>query len=82
MEKKSIEQWIYQGKKNCKNYLFFENKVLELTDFMSHHPGGIKAIKNYIYKDVTNILFEVYPHQKDITIARLLKYQVGLIPED
>jgi cytochrome b involved in lipid metabolism len=57
MEKKSIEQWIIQGKKNCKNYLFFQNKVLNLDDFMSEHPGGVKAIKNYIFKDVTNILF-------------------------
>ena len=48
---------------------------------MSDHPGGLKAIKNYIFKDVTNILFEVYPHKKDTTVAKLMKFQVGLIPE-
>ena len=31
---------------------------------MLDHPGGLKAIKNYIYKDITNIIFDVYPHHK------------------
>jgi cytochrome b involved in lipid metabolism len=81
MERKSTEKWVIQGKQNCKSYVFYENKVLDLTDFIHSHPGGVKAIKNYVYKDITNILFEVYPHQKVNTLARLMKFQVGLIPE-
>lgn len=81
MEKKSIEQWIVQGQKLCKSYVFYENKVLDLTDFMVDHPGGMKGIKNYVFKDITNIVFEVYPHPRDTTLSKLMRFQVGIIPE-
>ncbi len=48
---------------------------------MAFHPGGVKAIKNYVYKDITNIIFLVFPHQKDTTLPKLMKYQIGFIPE-
>jgi len=43
---------------------FYDGKVYNLTYFIDKHPGGRKAIMNYIYKDITNILFKVFPHDK------------------
>lgn len=47
--------------------------------FLSQHPGGAQAINKYIYKDVTEILFSVYPHNKHYTLRKLQKYHVGQI---
>lgn len=35
------------------------------------HPGGKKVLINYIYKDITDLIFKVYPHDKDSTIRKL-----------
>lgn len=32
--------------------------------FKNIHPGGSQVIKNYLFKDVTDILFTVFPHNK------------------
>lgn len=61
---KSIQKWIEEGKKNGRQYYFYENYVLDLSQFIFDHPGGVKAIKNYLNKDITNILFQVYRHNR------------------
>lgn len=43
------------------------------------HPGGKKALENYIFKDITDILFRVYPHKKEETLSKLAKYKIGEI---
>jgi len=45
------------------------------------HPGGKKALINYINKDITHIIFTVYPHPKETTLKTLKKYVIGYIPE-
>ena len=55
--------------------------MLDLTEFIFEHPGGKKALTNYFYKDITDILFKVFPHKKDKTLQTLFKYIVGTIPE-
>jgi len=55
--------------------------VLDLTNFMDLHPGGKKALINYINKDITNIIFTVYPHTREKTLKTLKKYMIGYIPE-
>jgi hypothetical protein len=47
---------------------------------MNLHPGGKKALSNYVFKDITDIIFTVYPHKKESTINTLLSYVVGKIP--
>lgn len=37
---------------------------------------------NYVYKDVTDILFTVYPHKKEPTLNILLAYAIGKIPPE
>ena len=50
---KSVEEWIAIAKQNKKFYFFYEDRALDLTCFMNIHPGGKKALVNYVYKDIT-----------------------------
>jgi cytochrome b involved in lipid metabolism len=61
---KRKDEWIALGKQARKQIFFYEDKVLDLTHFMGEHPGGKKALTNYVYKDITDIIFSVYPHKK------------------
>ena len=68
--------------KSNKNLFFYEDKVLDLSNFMSIHPGGKKALTNYLNKYITNIIFTAYPHSKEKTLKTLMKYVIGKIPEE
>jgi cytochrome b involved in lipid metabolism len=59
---KSVDQWIQYAKYQHRYILFFEDKVIDITNFITQHPGGKKTLIDYIYKDVTNVLFKIYPH--------------------
>jgi cytochrome b involved in lipid metabolism len=61
---KRKEQWIAYAKPLKKCLFFYEDKVLDLTRFMTEHPGGKKALDNYVYKDITDTVFTVYPHKR------------------
>lgn len=62
--KKEVEEWISWGKKNKRFIAFYKENVVDLTDFLRIHPGGRKSLENFIYRDVTDLLFKVYPHKK------------------
>jgi cytochrome b involved in lipid metabolism len=73
-------QWAKQQRKYI---VFYEERVMDVTDFIHTHPGGKKALINYIYKDITNILFKVYKHPKEQTLATLNQHVIGtLTPRD
>lgn len=78
---KRVDEWISFSKKSNKSIFFYQDKVLDLTNFMSIHPGGKKALINYLNKDITNIIFTVYPHKKEKTLNILTRYVIGKIPE-
>ena len=42
---------------------------------------GKKALSNYIGKDITNILFRVFPHNKEKTLNVLKEYIVGTVKD-
>ena len=77
---KRKEQWLAYAKPQRRQLFFYEDKVLDLTTFMSMHPGGKKALTNYVFKDITDIIFSVYPHKKETTLITLLSYSIGMIP--
>lgn len=56
--------------------VFFDEKVLDLTDFLDKHPGGSKAIQHYRNKNISKILFQVYPHSP-YTKSLLMLYSIG-----
>lgn len=64
MMTRRVDEWITFSKKSNKNLVFYEDKVLDLSAFMNQHPGGKKALMNYINKDITAILFTVFPHKR------------------
>lgn len=68
---RSAEEWVLYAKQHHKYIVFYEEKVLDLTQFIHRHPGGKKALLSYIYKDVTDILFKVYKHQPEVTLGTL-----------
>ena len=74
---KRKQQWIVYGRQTQKQLFFYEDRVLDLTHFMNEHPGGKKALVNYVYKDITDILFNVYPHKKQTTLGTLFAYTIG-----
>jgi len=82
MINKSKESWLQDAKAQKKAIFFFQDRVLDLTKFQNIHPGGKKALSNYIYKDITETVFSVYPHPKEHTTRVLLSYAIGKIPTD
>lgn len=64
MIKRSADLWVAWGIRNKRSIFFYDNKVIDLTDFAIIHPGGRKSLENYVYKDITQTLFKVYPHNK------------------
>lgn len=50
-----------------------------MSEFILRHPGGKKALANYINKDITEILFKVFPHKKEHTLKILFTFIIGSI---
>lgn len=63
--KQTTQEWTAYGKRYNRMIFFYEEKVLDLTEFALYHPGGKKAIANYIFKDITDIIFNVFPHKRE-----------------
>lgn len=61
---KRKEEWVVYAKSTKKQLFFYEDRVLDLTKFMNTHPGGKKALSNYLLKDITDTVFAVYPHKR------------------
>ena len=78
---RSMEQWAQLGRQKHRYFYFYEEKVLDLTDCIQLHPGGKKALLNYTNKDITDILFKVYPHRRETTLALLSKYRIGTLSD-
>ncbi len=76
--KKSMEEWKSWGKRKEIELYFYKGSVLDLTTFAKVHPGGKKALKNYVYKDITHLLFTIYHHKREI-LQTLNKYVIGSI---
>ena len=81
LESKSIKEWIENGKKSNKDYVFYDGYCLDLSNFKYLHPGGSQIVQSYLYKDVTSILFTVFPHNKVTTPKILERYRVGILAE-
>lgn len=80
---RSAEEWIQWAKQQHRYIMFHEERVIDVTEFIHAHPGGKKALISYIYKDVTDILFKVYKHPKEQTLATLRQYMIGMVtPRD
>ncbi len=39
-----------------KNYVLYENYIVDVTEFMYHHPGGQNLIKENLKQDVTRFI--------------------------
>ena len=49
-------------KSNRRSLYFYEDKVLDLTGLTGFHHFSKKALESHIYKDITHILFNIFPH--------------------
>jgi cytochrome b involved in lipid metabolism len=49
---------------------------------MSVHPGGKTVLMNYLYRDIKDILFNVYPHKEATTLSILFRKEVGKVEEE
>ncbi|CAO3599524.1 unnamed protein product [Absidia cylindrospora] len=49
------------GNLNEKKYLTIDNKVYDITDFISDHPGGEQVISTHIGKDATDVFHAMHP---------------------
>ncbi len=78
-----MEEWVRYAKGQHRYVIFYEECVMDVTEFIYSHPGGKKALINYIYKDVTNTLFKVHQHDRQHTLATLNHYIIGRVtPRD
>jgi cytochrome b involved in lipid metabolism len=77
MNKRSTDAWVAWAIRNKRSIFFYDAKVLDLTDFASVHPGGKRSLESYIYKDITQTLFKVYPHNREKTLHRLSQFIIG-----
>ena len=57
--------------------MFYKDQVFDLNNFCRFHPGGSKAIEPYKNKDITDILFRIFPHPHAQTLKTLNRYLIG-----
>ena len=79
MNKKSTNAWVAWAIRKKRSILFYETKVLDLTEFATVHPGGKRSLESYIYKDITQTLFKIYPHNREKTLQRLSQFVIGSV---
>jgi cytochrome b involved in lipid metabolism len=61
--------------------MVINDKVYDLTEFITHHPGGYEIMLEYAGSDATNA-FNDKPHTRDASIM-LEPYLIGeLVPLD
>jgi cytochrome b involved in lipid metabolism len=76
---KTAEEWITYAKGRNRSIFFYNGRALDLTAFMFQHPGGRKILTHYTFKDITETIFNVFPHKREQTIQVLLRYVVGSV---
>lgn len=77
--KKTVTEWENFAKTKKKLLVFYENDVLDLTLFAKNHPGGKKIIEDYFMKDISNNIFQLYPHDPYRTMNTLMRYKCGIL---
>jgi cytochrome b involved in lipid metabolism len=70
---------VLYAKQNRKYIVFYEEKVLDISQFIYSHPGGKKVLISYIYKDITASLFTVFKHHRETTLTTLAQFIIGTI---
>ena len=48
-----------------------------MATFIKIHTGGTKVLLAYKNKDITDTLFNIYPHPKTTTLNALNRYIIG-----
>lgn len=76
---KTTDEWIAYAKGQNRSIFFYDGRALDLTAFMFQHPGGRKILTHYTFKDITETIFNVFPHKREHTIQVLLRYVVGSV---
>jgi cytochrome b involved in lipid metabolism len=64
MISRSADIWVAWAIRNKRSIFFYDSKVLDLSEFAYLHPGGRMMLENFKYKDITNTLFTVFPHDR------------------
>lgn len=66
-------------------WVVLNGKVYDLTEFLTHHPGGQKVILKYAGKDATKIFTPIHPPDavdKFLPLERHLGPLIGEFPEE
>ncbi|KAF8470883.1 inositolphosphorylceramide-B C-26 hydroxylase [Kalaharituber pfeilii] len=67
--------------KSC--YVVIKNKVYDVTEFLSDHPGGEDLILDYAGKDIESILEDELSHKHSEAAYEILdEYLIGYLVED
>ena len=75
----SIEHAQHYAAGNNIEVVFYENKVIEVTEFKEKHPGGIETIEKHLGKDITKAYDEVSSHQTKTATKDLEDFCIGTI---
>ena len=74
ISKKELDTWKAAGR------LCFvrENRVYDVSEFASRHPGGEKPLKNNAGRDVTTLMDRENPHKHSSNAYKLMEqYYIG-----
>lgn len=58
--------------KQGKQYVLLDNLILDVTHFITHHPGGSQSLKRTIGKDISKYFFGGYSLEGNLTNRPLL----------
>lgn len=65
-------------KSGFKEWIVYDGRVLDVTQWKKVHPGSAKAIENHLYEDVTQ-LWNIYHAQSSFAWKTILGLQVGYV---
>lgn len=60
-----------------KSFVIYKNRVLNIDQWIHHHPGGYDAIKNHLNQDITELWDSIHNSKNSLSI--ILSLQIGWI---
>ena len=64
-------------------WVVVDNKVYNITSFLKSHPGGIAITKEYLGKDISDVIHSSNVHQHSATAYKMLQdFNIGYISKE
>lgn len=62
--------------------MIIDDLVLDVTNWIESHPGGVNSIMKGVGKDATNIWYSINSHNMEIALRLFPKFLIGRYKRD